>query len=93
MADSSTGQTQGLPLRVRYHFPAAVVERAEGVTRQAKGQGCSERTLRQAKKLGVVANRGEDSKSWQWTLPESADPAEVEKAVKLWVLGRCWQSE
>ncbi len=50
---------------------AAGPVRTAEVMSQARGQGFSERTLRRAKKkLGVVANRKDESGAWQWELAE-----------------------
>ena len=57
--------------------------RTSEVMSQARGQGFSERTLRRAKKkLGVVANRGEDGKMWRWEMPVSEEIEQAEKVAK-----------
>jgi hypothetical protein len=56
---------------------AAGPVRTAEVMSQARGQGFSERTLRRAKKkLGVVANRKDESGAWQWDLAASDDKEE-----------------
>ena len=61
---------------------ASVPVRTSEVMSQARGQGFSERTLRRAKKkLGVIANRGDDGKAWKWALPASDDADETEKVA------------